>query len=186
MPFTRKMLKAMGIEDEKIDQIMEAHSEVVDALKEQRDAYKVDAEKLPGVQKKLEELEAAGNDEYKEKYEAEHTAFEKYKADVAEEKANSEKGGLYRQLLKELKVDPKRIDAIMRVTDISDLKVKDGKLEDTDKLTENIKNEWSGFIVNTRTDGANVEDPPGGGGGGGEEDLGSMSMKDYIAARQKM
>ena len=40
MSLTRKMLKAMGIEDEKIDQIIEAHTETVDALKEQRDGYK--------------------------------------------------------------------------------------------------------------------------------------------------
>lgn len=182
---TRKMLRAMGIDDEKIDQIMEAHGETVDALKEQRDQYKVDAEKLPEVQKELDDLKAAGDGGYKEKYESEHAAFEKYKSDVAEEKANGEKGNLYRQLLKELKVDPKRIDAIMKVTDLKDIRVKDGKLEDADKLTESIKNEWSGFIVSTRTDGAPVEEPPGG-DEGGEEDLGSMSMKDYIAARQKM
>ena len=36
MAFTRKMLKAMNIEDEKIDQIIDAHSETVDALKADR------------------------------------------------------------------------------------------------------------------------------------------------------
>ena len=43
MALTRKMLKAMGIEDEKIDQIIEAHTETVDALKVERDQYKEDA-----------------------------------------------------------------------------------------------------------------------------------------------
>ena len=46
MAFTRKMLKALGIEEDKIDQIMDAHVEVVDALKADRDTYKADAEKL--------------------------------------------------------------------------------------------------------------------------------------------
>ena len=69
MALSRKMLRAMGIEDEKIDQIIEAHTESIDALKEQRDQYKADAEKLPALQKKLEELEAAGDDGYKQKYE---------------------------------------------------------------------------------------------------------------------
>lgn len=182
---TRKMLRAMGVEDEKIDQIMESHGETVDALKEQRDQYKASAEKLSEVQAELDSLKAAGDGGYKEKYETEHAAFEKYKSDVAEEKANSEKDGLYRQLLNGLKVDPKLIDDIMKVTDLNTVKVKDGKLENVDGLTESIKNKWSGFIVNTRTDGASVEDPPGG-GEGGEDDLGNMSMKDYIAARQKM
>ena len=35
----------MGIEEEKIDQIIDAHSETVDALKAERDGYKEDAAK---------------------------------------------------------------------------------------------------------------------------------------------
>ena len=35
MALTRKMLRAMGIEDEKADEIIEAHAETVDALKQQ-------------------------------------------------------------------------------------------------------------------------------------------------------
>lgn len=35
MSLTRKMLRAMGIEDDKADQIIEAHAETVDALKQQ-------------------------------------------------------------------------------------------------------------------------------------------------------
>ena len=41
---TRKMLKAMGIEDEKIDQIIEAHSETVDALKERSADFEKNAQ----------------------------------------------------------------------------------------------------------------------------------------------
>lgn len=186
MALTRKMLKAMGIEDEKIDQIIDAHTEVVDALKEQRDQYEADAKKLPGVQKELDDLKAAGDGGYKEKYENEHRDFEKYKADVASEKENSKKETLYRALLKSCNVDPKRIDAIIKVTDMKALKIDGEKLADEDKLRENVKSEWSGFITETRTDGAEVETPPPGDGGSEEEDLGSMSMKDYIAARRKM
>ena len=44
MALTRKMLKAMGIEDEKIDQIIEEHVESIDGLKAERDRYKAGAE----------------------------------------------------------------------------------------------------------------------------------------------
>ena len=37
MALTRKMLKAMGIEDEKIDQIIDEHAESVNALKTKLD-----------------------------------------------------------------------------------------------------------------------------------------------------
>lgn len=185
MALTRKMLKAMGIEEEKIDQIIDAHTEAVDALKAQRDQYEADAKKLSGVQKELDDLKAAGDGGYKEKYEIEHQAFEKFKADTASEKENSKKESLYRALLKSCNVDPKRIDAIIKVTNMKGLKMDGEGLADEDKLKEGIKSEWSGFIMETRTDGAEVETPPPG-DGGSEEDLGSMSMKDYIAARRKM
>ena len=53
MAMTRKFLKAMGIEEDQIEQIIEAHTETVSALKDERDSYKEDAEKLADVQKEL-------------------------------------------------------------------------------------------------------------------------------------
>lgn len=186
MALTRKLLRSMGIEDEKIEQILDAHTETVDALKEQRDQYKADAEKLPDVQKQLDELKEAGDDGYEEKYKAEHQAFEDYKAKIAAEKANAEKTTLYRQLLVKNGVDEKRLDAILRVTDLSEVKVKDGKLEGEEDLSKSIKTEWEGFISGKRTKGAEVDSPPGEGGEGSEEDdLGKMTMEQYIAARKK-
>ena len=51
MSLTRKMLKAMGIEEDKIEQIIEAHTDVTDSLKADRDKYKEDAENLLKVLK---------------------------------------------------------------------------------------------------------------------------------------
>ena len=74
MALTRRSLKAMGIEDEKIDEIIAAHAETVDALKEQRDNYKAQADELEKVQQKLDEanetIKANGSDEWKVKYDA--------------------------------------------------------------------------------------------------------------------
>ena len=52
MALTRKMLSAMGIDDEKQDEIINAHIEVVNALKEERDNYKSDSKKAESLQKK--------------------------------------------------------------------------------------------------------------------------------------
>ena len=51
MGFTRKFLSAMGIEADKVDEIINAHIEVIDGLKEERDNFKKDAEKIADVQK---------------------------------------------------------------------------------------------------------------------------------------
>lgn len=161
MTLTRKSLKAMGIEDEKIDQIIEDHSETVEALKKQRDAYKADAEKVSDLEKKIQELEDA--DDFKEKYEAEHQAFEEYKSQVEADKLSDTVRGLYKDLLKDVGIDEKRIEAVLRVTDLSKLGVnKDGSLKDSENLKKGIEEDWADFIVTTSKKGANVETPPTG------------------------
>ncbi len=163
MAFTRKMLKAMSIEDEKIDEIIEAHREVVDALKEDRDKYKPAAEKLQVVQKELDDLKktASGDDSYKEKYEKEHKDFEDYKASVKAEQAKLAKGEAYKALLKKAGVSDKRIDAIVKVTSLDGIELDDkGEIKDAEERIKGIKDEWSEFIVTETQRGANTENPP--------------------------
>ena len=75
----------MGIEDEKIDQIIEAHSETVDALKERSADFEKNAQELEKAKKELTEakaaLEASGKDPYKVKYGAVKEEFEKFKTE---------------------------------------------------------------------------------------------------------
>jgi hypothetical protein len=178
------MLKAMGIEDEKIDEIITAHSETVDALKEQRDQYKSDAEKLPNVQKELGELkEAAGKNggsawevkynamkEEKERIEKDFTDF-KTQAKAAETKAAKEKS--YRAMLKEIGISEKRIDAVMKVTDLDAIDLDEhGSIKDADAVKATAMAEWSDFITSEATQGAVTTQPPKNTGGA------RMSMAD--------
>ena len=163
MALTRKLLRSMGIEDDKIDQIIEAHSETVNALKDERDRYREAAEALPGVQKELDELKGKPDDGFKEKYEKEHADFEAFKERTARDASEREKRALYRKLLQEAGVDPKRLDAVMRVADLSGVVVEGGKIKDADEIAEAVRKEWSDFIVQTGTKPAKVDDPPAGG-----------------------
>ena len=164
MSLTRKMLKAMGIEDEKIDQIIDAHTETVDALKEQRNQYKNDAEKLPEVQKQLsaatEQLESAGKDSWKVKYDALKEDFESYKADQTAKETHVAKETAYRELLKAAGISDKRISAVLKVSDVDAVELLDGKIKDAEKLTESIKTEWADFIPTTTQTGVNTATPP--------------------------
>lgn len=162
MALTRKLLEGMGIEEKAIESIIEAHSETVTGLKADRDKYREQAEKVPDLQRQLEEAQAAGNgsDEWEQKYNEEHQAFEDFKAQVATEKADAEKAQAYRGMLMAAGIDPKRIDAIMRVTDLSGVEMEDGKLKEAGKLEEAAKEEWADFIVKTVTKGSNPATPP--------------------------
>lgn len=186
MALTRSMLKGMGLTDEQVGAIIEEHTNVTDALKEQRDNYKKEADKLPGVEKELADLkksvENSGSDatKWEQKYNKEHESFEKYKADIAEKETSAKIKAAYKNLLSECKVGDKHIDSILRVTDFSDMKLgEDGKLEDADNLKEKINSDWSGFISSAGTKGADVDNPPGGAGndGGGASRAAQLAAK---------
>lgn len=159
MAVTRKMLKGMGLTDEQIDTIIEAHTETVDGLKTQIDTYKADAEKLPGVQKELDELKAADGG-YKAKYEKEHSDFDQYKKDVAAKETAATTERLLRAELAALGITGKRADLVVKTTDLSAIKVKDGALEDAKTVQEALKADWAEFIPTTHTEGANTPTPP--------------------------
>ena len=84
MALTRKLLKGMGLTDEQVDTIIEAHTDTVDGLKADIGRYKADAEKLPGIQKELDDLKKEDADGgYKAKYEKEKKDFQDFKDGVA-------------------------------------------------------------------------------------------------------
>lgn len=189
MSLTRKMLKAMGIEEEKIEQIIEEHAETVNALKQQRDQYKVDAEKLPGVQKELDDLKEAaekdGENPYKAKYEDLQQQFDDYKADVTAKETKAKKTAAYRKLLKDAKVSEKRLDSILKLSPVDDIELDDnGEIKDAADVKKKIEEEWSDFIVTEETHGADSNNPPGGSGGrqgagGGSKSRAAMIQQQY-------
>lgn len=178
MSLTRKFLSAMGIEDDKAEQIINAHLETVNPLKQERDEFKDKASKLETIQKdldqankKLQEYENSDEkDSWKVKYDALSADkkklqkdFDDYKADVAEKELIAKKKSAYRDLLKESGISEKRLDAVMKVADLKSFELEeDGKIKDADKLTDSIKKEWADFIGTTQVHGANVSTPPAG------------------------
>ena len=170
MALSRKLLRALGIEDDKIEEIITAHTDTVEALKAERDKYKADAEELPVVRKELDELKSGKTEdaEYKGKFEKLTAEFEEYKSGVEKEKTTEKKRAAYRDLLKDAGVIDRSIDSILRVTDLDKIELdKDGKVKDAEKAKEAIKTEWAGFVGIKEEHGAGVATPPGGAGGGG-------------------
>lgn len=186
MAFTRKFLSALGIEEDKVEEIITAHTEVTDALKEERDKYKADAEKLPEVQKQLDEALKKGDDAYKEKYENEHKAFEDYKKAQDAEALQRKKKSIYKEILKEAGIQDKRIDAVLKVSgDVIDkIELDDnGKAKGADDLKKAAADEWKEFIAKEETHGTGTQ-PHEGATGSGMSKSEIMKIKD-TEERQK-
>lgn len=168
--------------EEKEQQIMEGHIGVTDGLKDRIEELKAEADKAADLQKQLEA--SKGGEDYKEKYEKEHKAFEDFKQKTAEDAEAAKVRAAYRKLLAEEKIGEKRLDTILKVTDFTKMKLdKDGKLENEAELRKAIGDEWGEFRTTVSERGAKVETPP-------KSDGGKMTKEEILkitdtAARQK-
>lgn len=157
MSLTRKMLKAMGIEDEKIDQIIEAHAETVDGLKADVEKYKAEAKDLPNVKKQLDEtekeLEAAKKDGWKEKHDAVKKELDDYKAEQTRKETNAEKEKAVRAYLESKNIKDGNLTIAMRglKAEIDAAELEDGKIKDTKAFDDLIAGELAGLVTTTTT-----------------------------------
>ena len=156
------MLKAMGIEDDKIDQIIDAHTETVDALKEARDNYKVDAEKLPNIQKELEELKAKGDDGWKDKHDKLKKQFEDYKTEITSKESRAAKEKAARAYYESKGITGKNLELAMRGsrTEVDVLELDGEKIKDEAALKALVEGDFSGLVTTTQKKGASTATPP--------------------------
>lgn len=166
MALNRKFLKALGIEDDKADQIIDEHTATVDRLTEENKTLKADADKYAKVQKELDDLKA--NTKSSAEYDKLKKEFDDYKADTEAKETKANKTAAYRALLKEIGVSDKRIDTVIRASaaEIDALKLdKDGNIDGKADLSKSLKTDWADFIGKEDKKGADIETPPGGGSG---------------------
>lgn len=162
MALTRKHLKSMGLTEEQVDAIIDLHLEVKNDLEEQLKTYKADAQKLPAVQKELDDLKKGDGEDWKAKYDAEKAAHDKTKNDHAAKETAAKIKTAYRALLKEAGIADKYVETVIKATDFSGMKLdKDEKLEGAEELSKSAKEMWADFVPTTTTKGAAVANPPG-------------------------
>ena len=161
MALTRKMLRELGLGEEAIEAVIDAHTQTVDALK----GYEAEARRLSQVQQELDELKAAHGESLK-RYEREREAFAQYRADAEAREDARRRAALYRAALRSAGVKENLHEQIVEMTNLSQLGVKDGKLADEAAVIEGIRSKYEDFIPATTTTGTLVESPPVSGGAG--------------------
>lgn len=165
MALTRKYLKSIGLTEDQIEGIVEEHIATVNDLKETANKYKADADKLPTVQKELDDLKAAGDGGYKEKYEAEVKAYKEYKQQVESEKETARVDADVLAMCKEAGITrEKALHLIVKDFDRSKIeRDKDGKITNRDKLLAMVKTDYADFVGTIGTEGTPPATPPTGG-----------------------
>ena len=162
MALTRKLLKGMGLTDEQVDTIIEAHTDTVDGLKEQVKTYKADAEKLPSVQKELDDLKAAGDGGFKEKFEKEHSDFENFKKTIQEKETKAAKESAAKAFFESKGITGNSLEIAMRGSsaEIAALELDGEKIKDSSALDALVNGTFKALVSTTTTKGANIPNPP--------------------------
>ena len=162
MSLTRKLLKGMGLTDEQVDTIIEAHTDTVDGLKEQVKTYKADAEKLPNVQKELDDLKAAGDGGFKEKFEKEHSDFENFKKTIQEKETKVAKESAAKAFFESKGITGNSLEIAMRGSsaEIAALDLDGEKIKDSSALDALVNGTFKALVSTTTTKGANIPNPP--------------------------
>lgn len=164
MAVTRKFLKGMGLTDEQVDTIIEAHTETVEGLKDKLSKAEADAAKLADVQKELDGLKAGGD--YKAKYEKEHKDFEDYKAGITAKETRAAKEAAARAYFTGKGITGTNLEIAVRgaSAEIEAAELDGDKIKDTKALDELVGGTFKGLVVTTGTAGAGTAHPPTNGG----------------------
>ena len=175
MALTRKLLSALGLEDDKIDQVINAHAETVNGLKDDIDKERAKAEKLreqadklQAVQKELDELRKASDakDGKDKDYDQLKKEFDDYKAEVERKAVRAQKEAAYKEILKDAGIPEKHYAKILKYSDVDGIELdKDGKAKNAKDLLKDIKEEWGDHVEKTDTKGAETTNPPANSGG---------------------
>ena len=161
----KEILSEAGVEPEKIaeatDKIIAGHVATVDALKEERDSYKKEAEKVPGIQKELDDMKKNTKDgeDYKKK-------FEDLQDKVEKEKVRGAKEAAYKKILKDAGIPERHYAKIIKYSDVDGIELDDeGNAKDAKGIMKSIKEEWGDHAETTKTEGAKTANPPANNGG---------------------
>lgn len=130
------------------NRLVALHLGAVDPLKDDLTKYKADAEKLPGVQKQLDDLKAAGDGGYKEKYEKEHSAFEAFKTDITAKESKAAKEKAVRAYFESKNITGANLDLAMRGCgeEMTALEMDGEKIKDTKSLDALIEGTYKGLV----------------------------------------
>ena len=174
MSLSRKLLESMGLDADKVSTIIENHAETVDGLKAEIAKYKADADKLPDVERKLSEAEsklsaAQDNEDWKAKYEKEHSDFESYKTTQDNKATRQAQEKAFVNALKEAGITSEyQLNLITKGAGeiISGITFdKDGNVKGIDALKQQITENYSGSVSTSVTQGVQTTTPPANNGG---------------------
>ena len=163
MALTRKFLKALGIEEDKIEEIITAHGETVAALKDKAEQSAKDsaaaAQERDKLQKRVEALEKASGDAAKVQAE-----YDAYRQQVETDRVNAGKKALIKKALEEAHANPAAIDLMLGTVKLDEVELDGEALKDAEAVLKPIREAHAGLFGTVQNQGTPPLNPPAGDG----------------------
>lgn len=190
MAFGVKQIKALlsenGMPVENLDKVTEEicgrHTADLDAIKEQRDSFKAEAEKKDSIQKELDDFKAQVEADAKSRegkdYDALKEEFDNYKHEQEAKAVRSAKESALKELLSDMKMSDKGEKQVLKWMGVDGFELDDsGKIKDASTLRKAIKEDWGDYIQTENAKGAETSNPPGNGSNAGTAKTKAEIMK---------
>lgn len=168
MALTRKLLKSLGLSEEAVEAVIDAHSETVNGLQSRIATLEQQVTTIPDITRERDDLKqkveasAAGGDKVAEV----QAAFDAYKAEVEGEKTRTAKRGALDALLRD-KVGVARDEARQLILDamkLDDYELDEtGAIKDADAHVQQLGTKYAAFVAKTDQQGTGRITPPTGG-----------------------
>lgn len=161
------------------NQLVALHLGVVDPLKDQIAQYKTEAEKLPAVQKELDELKDKGDDGWKEKHDAVKREFDDYKKEQTAKETHEAKVKAAKAYFAGKNIEGANLNLALRscANEIDALELDGEAIKDTTALDSLVSGDLSALVSKSAP---NVRVDIGGRVGGGATPL---TRSDIIAIK---
>lgn len=148
---TRKFLRALGVEEEKIDEIVNAHQDTLEEIKLERDSLKDSASKLAEAQAEVTRLSGELEKAQKNSGDAAKVQadFDAYKQQVEAERLNQQTDGALYDLAKKAGIQRESfLKLAVKNFDRETIKRGDGNaIANADELVEAFKAEFPDFLA---------------------------------------
>lgn len=147
MALTRAFLKSLGLDEDKVTSIIEAHTETINGLttaktqlEQQLAEAKKDGETLKTVQKELDDLK---KEDYKTKYETEKKAHDDLVASNAAKEAKTAKETAVKAFYESKNIKGANLAIAMRGTSLDGIELNDkGAIKDTKALEDLVAGDF--------------------------------------------
>lgn len=175
MALTRKFLKALGVSEEAIEEIITAHTDVTDDLKTQLKTAQDVQKQLDTITAERDNLQKKLNDPEQANRVAE---LEKQIAEYQKRETTAQKRTALTALLEKIGIDKRGFARVLAATDLDGVEMDGESIKDADKLAESLKTEWSDLITEPGATGKPPQTPPQNPGNGGMTKEQIMAIKD--------